>query len=65
MTRGPRRVGILALKAKILKAQDKPRGDVLQQELDVLRALPRPQRRPSLEKQVESELAAAGTRAAR
>jgi tetratricopeptide (TPR) repeat protein len=65
MTRGPRRVGILALKAKILKAQDKPRGDVLQQELDVLRALPRPQRRPSLEKQVEAELAAAGTRATR
>jgi tetratricopeptide (TPR) repeat protein len=65
MTRGPRRVGILALKAKILKAQDKPRGEVLQEELDVLRALPQPQRRPSLEKQVEAELAAAGTRATR
>jgi hypothetical protein len=38
---------------------------VLQEELDVLRALPQPQRRPSLEKQVEAELAAAGTRATR
>ena len=65
MTRGPRRVGILALKAKILKAEDKPHGEVLQEELDVLRALPQPQRRPSLEKELEAELAAAGKRATR
>jgi tetratricopeptide (TPR) repeat protein len=63
MTRGPRRIGILALKAKILKAEDKPRGEVLQEELDVLRALPRPQRRPSLEKQLEAELDSSATRA--
>jgi hypothetical protein len=56
MTRGPRRIGILALKAKILKEEDKPHGEVLQEELDVLRALPRPQRRPSLEQQLEVEL---------
>jgi len=59
MTRGPRRVGILGLKAKILAAAGKPVDGVLREELEVLRALPANQRRPEAEKKLEAELASA------
>ena len=58
MTQGPRRVGILALKAQILAAEGKPAEPVLREELDVLRALPQGQRRPGAEKTLEAELIA-------
>jgi tetratricopeptide (TPR) repeat protein len=57
MTQGPRRIGILALKARILEAQGKPRGAVLREELAVLRRLPKAQRRPEAEKKLQAELA--------
>ena len=57
MTQGPRRIGILALKARILAAQGKPRGPVLREELAVLRHLPKGQRRPEAEKKLQAELA--------
>jgi tetratricopeptide (TPR) repeat protein len=57
MTQGPRRIGILALKARILAAQGKPRGPVLREELAVLRRLPKAQRRPEAEQRLQAELA--------
>ena len=59
MTRGPRRAGILGLKAKILAAAGKPTDAVLREELEVLRALPANQRRPEAEKTLEEQLASA------
>ena len=58
MTTGPRRVGILGLKARILAAQGKPTESVLREQLSVLRALPSPQRRPQAEADIEKQLAA-------
>jgi thiol-disulfide isomerase/thioredoxin len=57
MTQGPRRIGILALKARILAAQGKPRAPVLREELAVLRRLPKAQRRPEAEQKLQAELA--------
>jgi len=59
MDRGQRRVGILGLKAKILKAQGKPVASVLHEQLEVLRSLPGPQRRPEMEAKIERELGSA------
>jgi len=56
MTRGPRRVGILALKARILEKQGKPTETVVREQLDVLRELPRPQRSPELEARLQKKL---------
>jgi len=59
MDRGQRRVGILGLKAKILTAQGKPVTAVLREQLDVLRSLPAPQRRPEMEADIERKLGSA------
>jgi thiol-disulfide isomerase/thioredoxin len=56
MDRGQRRVGILELKQQILKAENKPATDTLREELDVLRNLPRTQRKPDKEAQIETQL---------
>ena len=59
MDRGQRRVGILELKAKILKAQGKSTTAVLREQLDVLRSLPKTQRKPAQEAEIERRLATA------
>jgi len=59
MDRGQRRVGILALKANILQAEGKSTAAVLREQLDVLRSLPRTQRRPEQERAIERTLASA------
>jgi thiol-disulfide isomerase/thioredoxin len=59
MDRGQRRIGILGLKASILKAQGKPATAVLREQLEVLRGLPRNQRRPEMEAKIERELGSA------
>jgi predicted Zn-dependent protease len=59
MDRGQRRVGILGLKAKILKAEGKPVTAVLREQLDVLRSLPSTQRRPEMEADLERQLGTA------
>ena len=56
MDRGQRRVGILELKKQILEAQQKPATDVLHEELDVLRGLPKTQRQPAREAELEAQL---------
>jgi thioredoxin-like negative regulator of GroEL len=56
MPRAQRRVGILGLKAKILKAEGKPTDAVLREQLEVLRALPSPQRNPEQEAKLEDQL---------
>jgi thiol-disulfide isomerase/thioredoxin len=56
MDRGQRRVGILALKAKILKAQGKSASAVLREQLEVLRSLPKTQRKPAQEAELETAL---------
>jgi len=56
MDRGQRRVGILALKAKILQAQGKSTSAVLREQLEVLRSLPRTQRKPAQEAELETAL---------
>ena len=56
MDRGQRRVGILELKKEILKAQQKPVTDVLREQLDVLRNLPKTQRQPQREADIEAQL---------
>jgi hypothetical protein len=60
MDRGQRRVGILDLKAKILKAEGKSTTAVLREQLDVLRSLPKTQRKPAQEADIERRLATAG-----
>ena len=67
MPQGPRKVGILGLKARILEAQGKDRTPVLQEQLTLLRSLPVGQRNPETEQKVEAELKALGntSRAAR
>ena len=59
MDRGQRRIGVLGLKAKILKAEGKPVASVLREQLEVLRALPANQRRPEMEAKIERELGSA------
>ena len=56
MTRGQRRVGILGLKAKILAAEKKPAKDVVREQLEVLRALPKSQRNPQQEAKLSAQL---------
>jgi thiol-disulfide isomerase/thioredoxin len=57
MTQGPRRVGILGLKAQILTALAQPTEPVLREQLAVLKALPATQRRPEAEARLEAQLA--------
>lgn len=59
MPRSQRRIGILELKQKILKAQDKPLEGVLREELETLRSLPAPQRRPQQEAEIQAKLGTA------
>jgi len=59
MTRGQRRLSILDLKARILQAEGKPSAAVVQEQLDVLRDLPRTQRSPEMEAQLQKKLAQA------
>ncbi len=59
MDRGQRRVRILTLKADILKAQGKSTVAVLREQLEVLRSLPRTQRRPEQEAAIERTLGSA------
>ncbi|GAC1337324.1 MAG: hypothetical protein NVSMB23_03620 [Myxococcales bacterium] len=56
MTQGPRRVGILALKARIWAGQGRSPAPVLREQLALLRALPQAQRRPAAEARLEAEL---------
>jgi tetratricopeptide (TPR) repeat protein len=59
MDRGQRRVGILGLKTKILAAEGKSTTAVLREQLDVLRSLPKTQRKPELEADLERKLGTA------
>ena len=56
MPRSQRRIGILGLKLKILKAQGKPVDKVLKEQLEVMRSLPAPQRNPDQEARLEEQL---------
>src|SRR5215470_16403938 len=58
MSQGPRKVGILGLKAKILDAQGKDKTPVLREQLALLRTLPSTQRQPETEQRIQKELAA-------
>jgi tetratricopeptide (TPR) repeat protein len=62
MTRGQRRLGVLALKTRILDKEGKPSAAVVQEQLDVLRELPRTQRNPELQAQLQKKLAEAEKR---
>ncbi len=57
MTQGPRKVGILGLKAKILQAQGKDRTPVLREQLALMKSLPASQVNPATQQKVEKELA--------
>ena len=57
MPDGPRKLGALGLKARILAAAGKPQADTLRAELTLLRQLPETLRRPKLEEQLEAQLA--------
>ena len=54
---GPRRVGLLGFKEKILVKQGKPIEAMLREELQLLESLPKPQRRPQLEAKIRDQLA--------
>jgi tetratricopeptide (TPR) repeat protein len=56
MTKGPRRIGILGLKGKILVAQNKPKDGVIREQLEVLRGLPATQKSPQMEAALQKEL---------
>jgi tetratricopeptide (TPR) repeat protein len=56
MPRSQRRVSVLGLKARILKAEGKSTAAVVHEQLDVLRSLPQPQRNPDLESKLEEQL---------
>ena len=56
MDRGQRRVGVLALKAKILQAEGKNTSAVWREQLEVLRSLPKTQRKPAQEAELENKL---------
>ena len=58
MPQGPRKVGILELKAKILAAQGKDRAPVLREQLALVKSLPATQRNPETQQKLEKELAA-------
>jgi tetratricopeptide (TPR) repeat protein len=58
MTQGPRKVGILGLKARILEAQGKDKVPVLREQLALIKSLPSTQRNPETQEKVEKELAA-------
>jgi thiol-disulfide isomerase/thioredoxin len=58
MTQGPRKVGILGLKARILEAQGKDKVPVLREQLALIKTLPATQRNPETQEKVEKELAA-------
>jgi tetratricopeptide (TPR) repeat protein len=58
MPQGPRKVGILGLKARILEAQGKDKAPVLREQLALIRSLPATQRSPEAEQKVQKELAA-------
>ena len=62
MTRGQRRIGVLGLKARILEREGKPTAAVVQEQLEVLRELPRTQRSPEMEAQLRKKLAEAQKR---
>jgi len=58
MTQGPRKVGVLGLKARILAAQGKDKAPVLREQLALSRSLPTSQRHPPTEQKIEAELKA-------
>jgi tetratricopeptide (TPR) repeat protein len=58
MPQGPRKAGILGLKARILAAQGKDQAPVLREQLSLLKTLPSTQRQPETEQRVEAELKA-------
>jgi tetratricopeptide (TPR) repeat protein len=58
MTQGPRKVGILGLKARILEAQGKDKTPVLREQLALIKSLPPTQRNPETQEKLEKELAA-------
>ena len=60
MPQGPRKVGILALKARILEAQGKDKAPVLREQLALIQSLPATQRNPETEQKIEAELKALG-----
>ncbi len=57
MTEGPRKVGILGLKARILGAQGKDKAPVLREQLALMKSLPASQVNPESQQKVEKELA--------
>ena len=59
MTRGQRQISILGLKAKILAAEGKPTGDVVQEQLSIFRELPKTQQNPDTERSLKKALAEA------
>lgn len=58
MPQGPRKVGILGLKGRILAAQGKDKAPVLREQLALLKTLPATQRNPETEQRIEAELKA-------
>jgi tetratricopeptide (TPR) repeat protein len=58
MSQGPRKVGVLGLKARILEAQGKDKIPVLREQLALIRSLPATQRNPQAEEKLQKELAA-------
>ncbi len=58
MTQGPRKVGVLGLKARILEVQGKDKAPVLREQLALIRTLPATQRNPESEQKIEQELKA-------
>ena len=56
MPRSQRRISVLELKEKILAAEKKPVDAVLREELETLRTLPAPQRRPQREAEIQGKL---------
>ena len=61
MPQGPRKVGILGLKARILEAEGKDKAPVLREQLALIRSLPATQRNPETEQKIEAELKALGS----
>src|SRR5262249_38078740 len=58
MPQGPRKVGILGLKARILEGQGKDKTPGLREQLALVRSLPATQRNPETEDKVQKELTA-------
>jgi tetratricopeptide (TPR) repeat protein/thiol-disulfide isomerase/thioredoxin len=57
MSQGPRKVGVLGLKARILEAQGKDKAPVLREQLALIKSLPATQRNPETEEKLQKELA--------